>query len=211
MLIQQCYKRIVTLLAILVSFSVVSTQAQTDAFDGIPSGAYEVDLSHASIVWKVSHSGFSTYVGRFTDFSAALNLDTNNFTKSSVDVDIKVDSISTAYPWADEEDFDAKLSKDWFKSETYPSITFVTESVSSLIDGKAKVSGKMTMLGQTHPVVLDITFNKGAASHRFKKVPVVGFSATTSLDRTVWGLSKYAPNIGAVVTVEIEGEFLMKK
>ena len=80
-----------------------------------------------------------------------------------------------------------------------------------MVDNKAKVTGQMTMLGQSHPVVLDAVFNKGAASHPFKKVPIVGFSATTSLDRTVWGLSKFAPNIGAEVIVEIEGEFLMKK
>ena len=178
------------------------------ALDGIPAGAYGVDLSHASIVWKVSHLGFSTYVGRFTDFSADLNLDVDDFSKSSVKVDIKVDSIATAYPWVDKEDFDTVLAEDWFKSEEYPSITFSSKSVSGLVDGKAKVVGDMTMLGQTHEVVLDINLNKATANHPFKKVPVIGFSATTAIDRTIWGLSKYAPNIGASVVIEIEGEFI---
>jgi len=197
--------------ALLLLSSTTSLHAQEAGFGGAPSGAYSVDLTHASVVWKVSHLGFSTYVGRFNDFSAELNLDSNDFTNSSVDVDIKVDSIDTAYPFAEEEDFNQKLAKKWFKSESYPSITFKSKSVSDLVDGKAKVAGELGMLGQTHDVILDVTFNKGVASHPFKKVPVVGFSATTSIDRTVWGLSKFAPNIGAQVEIEIEGEFLKTK
>jgi len=211
MMIRKKTRIIAVLIAAIFTLVLTPTYGQSDALDGVPSGNYEVDLSHASVVWKVSHLGFSTYVGRFTDFSADLSLNTQDFTKSSVAVDIKVDSIATAYPWADKEDFDEKLSKKWFKSEEFPSITFTTTSVSPLVDGKAEILGDMTMLGQTHPVVLNVVFNKGTASHRFKKVPVVGFSATTSIDRTVWGFTKYAPNIGAVVAVEIEGEFLMKK
>ena len=199
----------------LLLVSMASLQAQesdssqqANGLDAVPSGAYSVDITHASVVWKVSHLGFSTYVGRFNDFSADLNLVSDDFSKSSVDVDIKVDSIDTAYPFPDEKDFNKKLSVDWFKSETYPSIIFKSKSVSELIDGKAKVTGDLVLLGQTHEVVLDVVFNKGTASHPFKKVPVVGFSATTSIDRTVWGFTKYAPNIGAQVEIEIEGEFV---
>lgn len=211
MIIQNIFRNTSVLLIVLFAFTLTPSHAQNDPLEGVLPGDYEVDLSHASVVWKVSHLGFSTYVGRFTDFSADLSLDAKDFTQSSVDVDIKVDSIATAYPWPEEKNFDEKLSKDWFKSAEFPSITFTTTSVSPLVDSKAKVSGQMTMLGESHPVVLEVTFNKGVASHPLKKVPVVGFSATTSLDRTVWGLTKYSPNIGVEVSVEIEGEFLMKK
>jgi len=203
--------------SLILSLSFLNAKAQTEVpvsnnpLDGIPSGEYAVDLTHASVLWKVSHLGFSTYVGRFNDFSANLTLDTEDFTKSRVDVDIKVDSIDTDYPFADEKDFNKILTEDWFKTDEYPSIIFKATSVSALVDNKAAVSGDMTMLGETHPVVLDVTFNKAAASHPFKKVPIVGFSATTTIDRTVWGVSKNAPAIGAEVLIEIEGEFLQSK
>jgi len=171
----------------------------------------EVDISHASVIWKVSHLGFSTYVGRFNDFTADLTLDSEDFTNSRVDVDIKVDSIDTDYPFADEKDFNKILAEEWFNSEEHPSIIFKATSVSALVDNKAIVSGDMTLLGESHPVELDVTFNKAVASHPFKKVPAIGFSATTAIDRTVWGLSKNAPGIGAQVAIEIEGEFLKSK
>ena len=201
--------------SLIFSMSFLTANAETEApsnpLEGIPSGEYAVDLTHASVLWKVSHLGFSTYVGRFNDFSAVLTLDTEDFSKSRVDVDIKADSIDTDYPFADEKDFNKILTEDWFKTDEYPSITFKATSVSSLVDNKATVSGEMTMLGETHPVVLDVTFNKAAASHPFKKVPIVGFSATTTIDRTVWGVSRNAPAIGAEVLIEIEGEFLQSK
>jgi len=186
-------------------------QESDNGLSSMVKGQYTLDLTHASIVWKVSHLGFSTYVGRFNDFSADLNLDPETFSKSSVEVDIKVDSIDTDYPLADEEDFNQKLSQSWFKSQEHPSITFTSRKVSDLVDNKAKVTGDLTLLGQVHEVVLDVTFNKATASHPFKRIPVVGFSATTSIDRTLWGLTKFAPNIGAQVAIEIEGEFQQPK
>jgi polyisoprenoid-binding protein YceI len=54
-----------------------------------------------------------------------------------------------------------------------------------------------------------VTLNGAAVSHPFKKIPALGFSATTTIDRTAWGLSKFAPIVGAEVRIEIEGEFTL--
>lgn len=185
-----------------------AAQAQETLLEGIPSGKYSVDLTHASVIWKVSHFGFSTYVGRFNDFSADVNLDVEDFSKSSVLVDIKVDSIDTAFPKPEEEDFDKKLSEGWFKSGDAPSIIFKSTKVSELDGDTFTIDGDMSMSGQTHPVTLNAKINGSTPSHPFAKKPLVGFSATTTIDRTTWGVSKYAPKIGAEVVVEIQGEFL---
>ena len=187
-----------------------SINASAASLDGIPSGTYNVDITHASVVWKVSHFGFSNYVGRFNDFSADINLDSDNFTKSTVAVDIKVDSIDTAFPYPEKEDFDEVLAEEWFKSGEHPSITFKSTSVSALDGDNFTIEGDLELMGQTHPVTLQATLNGATAAHPMKRVPIIGFSAKTTIDRTVWGLSKYAPKIGASVAVEIEGEFLSK-
>jgi len=174
----------------------------------MPSGKYSVDLTHASVVWKVNHLGFSTYVGRFNNFTADIDLNTEDFTKSSVAVDIKVNSIDTAYPNPEREDFDKTLSEKWLKSADAPSIMFKSTEVSNL-DGKSfTIKGEMSMAGQTHPVTLDAVINGSTPKHPFVKKPLVGFSATTTLDRTTWGVSKFAPSVGAEVSVEIQGEFI---
>lgn len=199
------------LIGLLVVGVILAAPAHSTELEEMPSGAYTLDLTHASVLWKVSHLGFSSYPGRFTDFTVDLSLDSADISKSEVAVDIKVDSIQTAYPYPEEEDFDAKLSKDWFKSGEFPSITFKSKNVSPLQGKRFTIAGDMTMMGKTEPVVLNATLNKAVTQHPFKKVPAIGFSATTTIDRTVWGLSKYAPNIGAVVEVSIEGEFLFEE
>jgi len=199
-----------TLSASLAASALLLSSVNASAADlkDMPSGTYNVDLTHASVVWKVSHLGFSAYVGRFNDFTADIELDTKDFQKSKVAVDIKVDSIDTAFPNPEEEDFNKKLSEKWFKSGDNASITFTSTSVSALEGDKFTINGDLNLMGKSLPVTLDAKLNGSTPSHPFKKVPLVGFSATTTIDRTAWGLSNYAPNIGAEVAVEIEGEFL---
>ena len=38
----------------------------------VPTGAYQIDKAHTSLVFRVSHLGFSTYTGRFTRVDAKL-------------------------------------------------------------------------------------------------------------------------------------------
>jgi len=195
-------------ITLLLAFSLSPLVASADELADLPSGKYNLELSHASIIWKVNHMGLSTYVGRFTDFSSELMLDTQNISKSSVAVEINTNSIATAYPWVEEEDFDKKLSEKWFKSKEFPFIKFISKSVEKTATNKLSINGDLTMLGITTPISLDATLNNAIASHFISKKPVIGFSASTTIDRTLWGVSKYAPNIvGAEVKIEIEGEF----
>lgn len=199
------------LCAIVGVFSYTSAVIADDdgaVLEGIPSGKYSVDLTHASVIWKVSHFGFSTYVGRFNDFTADIDLDTDDFAKSSVAVDIKVNSIDTAYPNPEKEDFNKKLSQSWLKSADAPSITFVSTEVSPLDGKNFTIKGEMSMAGQTHPITLNAKINGSTPSHPFVKKPLVGFAASGTIDRTTWGVSKYAPKVGAEVAVEIQGEFI---
>lgn len=199
-------------LATLAAASILSfsggIQAQTPIAEGMPSGEYALDLSHASVVWKLSHAGFSTYLARFADFDIKLNLDAEEFSKSAVEVDIKVASVQTAFPTG--PSFDEKIADSILNAGEHPSILFKSTSVSALTGQAFTIQGDMTMNGQTHPVTLNATLNKSVLSHPFKKVPAIGFSAVTTIDRTAWGVDKYAPTIGADVTIEIEAEFAQK-
>src|SRR5436309_2335668 len=49
-----------------------------------PAGAYKLDKSHASLILRASHLGFSTYTTRFSRFDVDLKLDPRNLSTSSV-------------------------------------------------------------------------------------------------------------------------------
>lgn len=178
-------------------------------FETLPSGVYELDLTHASIVWKVSHLGLSNYVARFSDFESSIQYNPDNIEASVVTASINPMSIETAYPNASEKDFDSILATDeaWFNAGAFSSIDFVSTNIEMTSKSTAVMTGELTFLGVSKPVTLDVVFNGAMKRQPFSGKPTMGFSASTVIDRTLWGMTKYAPNIGADVTVMIEGEF----
>lgn len=178
-------------------------------FNDMPQGEYRVDLSHASIVWKVSHLGLSDYVARFTNFDASIQYNPNNITKSKVTASIDPMSIQTAYPNAADKDFDKILAteKGWFNASKFTSIDFVSTSIQMVDDKNGVMEGDLSFLGVTKPVTLDVRFNGAMTRQPFSGKPTMGFSATTTIKRTDFGMSKYVPSIGDEVEVMIEGEF----
>ncbi len=178
-------------------------------FEKLPAGNYQLDLSHASVVWKVSHLGLSDYVARFADFDANIDYNPNDIEASRVTASINPLSIQTAYPNAAQKDFDKILATDkgWFNAGEFASIDFESTKIEMTSDTTATMTGNLTFLGVSKPVTLDVIFNGAMMRQPFSGKPTLGFSATTVIDRTQWGMDKYAPNIGAEVKVAIEGEF----
>jgi len=180
------------------------------AYNDMPTGAYKVDLSHASIVWKVSHLGLSNYVARFTEFDAAIDYNANDIEKSQVTASINPMSIQTAYPNAAEKDFNNILAteKGWFNANSFTSINFASTSIDMTSEKIAVMKGKLTFLGVTKEIFLDVVFNGAMTKQPFTGKPTMGFSATTNIVRSDFGMSKYVPSIGDKVEVMIEGEFI---
>ena len=165
--------------------------------------AFTFDAGHTYIGFEIDHLGFSKTLGEFTAYDGTLNLDRANLAASSIEVTIDTNSIDT-----DQADFDEHLrSADFFNVAAHPTMTFKSTKVEDLGNGALKVTGDFTMLGRTRPVVLDAKLNK-IAPHPFRPtIEVVGFSASTTIDRTQWGFDKYAPAVGAEVKIRIETEF----
>ncbi|MFT6388702.1 MAG: polyisoprenoid-binding protein YceI [Cellvibrionaceae bacterium] len=197
------------ILAVLSLAGCISWAFAKSPFNDMPQGEYKLDLSHASIVWRVSHLGLSDYVARFTEFDASIDYRPNNIEKSSVTASINPMSIQTAYPNAAKKDFNKELAMDkgWFNAGEFASITFTSTSLNMTAEKTAIMKGKLTFLGLTKEIVLDVTFNGAMTRQPFSGKPTMGFSASTNLMRSEFGMSKYVPNIGDSVEVLIEGEF----
>lgn len=178
-------------------------------FNEMPAGEYTLDLAHASVVWKVSHLGLSDYVARFAEFDASIQYKPNDIEDSKIVASINPMSIQTAYPGANEKDFDKILATDeaWFNASTFTSINFTSTSIKMTGEKTAVMQGDLRFLGVSKPVSLDVVFNGAMSRQPFTGKPTLGFSATTSIKRSDWGMTKFVPNIGDEVNVMIEGEF----
>jgi len=177
---------------------------------GMPSGLYKSDPAHTSLIWKVDHLGLSNYTARFTDVDIDLMFDAQNPLKSRVRATVDPTSIETHYPDKDKKDFNKKLAFEagWFNANKFPTITFRSTSITKTDDKKGTMIGDVTLLGITKSITFDVIFNKAIGNHPLKNKPVLGFSATGKLKRSDFGMTTYLPQIGDMINVVIETEFL---
>lgn len=178
-----------------------------------PAGVYGLDLTHASLTWRVMHLGLARYTARFAKFDSTLEIDPAKPEAAKLTVTIDPTSIRTDYPNAATKDFDKALATEerWFNAGKFPTITFASTKIERTGERTAKVTGDLNFLGVTKPTTLDVTFNGGMASHPFAKVGAIGFSATGKLKRSDFGMTALLPGIGDEVDLQIEVEYIQKK
>jgi len=162
---------------------------------------YKIDPTHTATVFSWNHFGFSTPSANFTDIQGVIKVDNAKPANSSVDVTIPVSSVNTNVPALDKE----FQQEGWFNAAKYPNITFKSTKVETKDKKHFKITGNLTVKGITKPVVLDAVLNK-QGEHPMAKVPAIGFNATTSFNRSEFGIGNYVPNVGDKITVNITTE-----
>lgn len=163
--------------------------------------SYTIDPTHTATVFSWDHFGFSTPSGNFSDIQGKIVVDNEQPAKSSVNVTIPVSSINTNVKALD----DHLKKADFFDAAKYPNISFKSTKVETQDKKNFKITGDLTIKGVTKPVVLDAVLNK-QAEHPMMKVPAIGFNATTSFDRSAFGLGANVPSVGDKITVQITTE-----
>lgn len=166
------------------------------------SGEYVLDPDHAYIIFKVSHLGLSTIVGRFNVVEGSLDFDPAKIEQMSLQGIIQASSIDV-----NNADLEKRLiGGAWFDSESYPQIVFKSTAVSQTDNQELAIKGVITMRGVSKELVLQAKFNGGADNILTGKY-TLGFSGTTQLKRSDFGMDAFAALVGDDVDVELFGEF----
>ncbi|MFP5449564.1 MAG: YceI family protein [Alphaproteobacteria bacterium] len=181
--------------------------AQAPAMPGQPeaarvaAGSYKVDTNHTQVVWSVDHMGFSTLYGMVGEMTGTLTLDPANLSAASLSIDIPLSGLTVT-----SEGFGQHLaSADFFEVEKFPTAKFVSTSV--VANGnEAKITGDLTLHGVTKLVVLDAKL-MGAGVNPMNKAQTVGFTATSTLKRSDFGLGYAAPVVSDEVELKITAAF----
>ena len=127
--------------AFLVSCDRLLTPDFNTDITELRGGAYTLDTDHATLLWKINHLGFSTFIGRFNDFDASLDFDPENIEASTLEV-----VINTAGLDINNDEFAEELRGDaWFNVEQFPQAAFKTTAFVESIDEDTFVfQGDMT-------------------------------------------------------------------
>jgi polyisoprenoid-binding protein YceI len=163
-----------------------------------------LDPNHSSAQFSVRHLGISTIRGTFNKVGGVV-VDSQGPSKASVNVTIDPNSIDTRVEMRDKD----LRSDHFFDVAKYPTITFASKSVESAGSGKLKVTGDLTMHGVTKEVVLDVDGptppmkDPRGTQHR-------GASATTTLNRSDYGMTYDAPMVGDQIGIQLDIELVDK-
>lgn len=184
-------KRLLSLL-VLGSFSCASFAA-----------TYQLEPVHTQILFFCDHLGFSKSQGEFLKFDGTFSFDPDNPQASTVKVTINTDSIDMDnQKWNDH-----MKNEDFFDVEKFPTMSFTSTKVEALADSKMNIHGDLTILGHTEPVVLNVMHNK-SGKHPFSGKYIAGFSATTEIKRSLFGMTYGLPALGDDIEIRLEVEGL---
>lgn len=182
--------------------------AQTTTRPDIETGTWTLDKAHTKIGFVAKHLMVSKVRGHFENFDAKVDV-ANDLSDSRIEVSLDAASITTGANDRDEH----LRSADFLDAENHPNLTFVSTDISR--DGDIwKVTGDLTIRGETRPVTLDAVY-EGAATDPWGNEHI-GFSASTTMTRADWGLTWNAPLEGGGwlvskdVTIEIEGQLVQQ-
>lgn len=168
---------------------------------------WTLDPSHSELTFKVKHLMISNVKGEFKTFSA--NVDVVDETQANITA-----AVDTASVFTNNTDRDEHLKgSDFFDSEKFPAMSFASVSVKRLDDDAFKVKGLLTIKGISKEVILDVEFggiNKDPWGNE-----KAGFSFTTKINRSEWGLNwNAALETGGVLVsdeVKISGDIQFVK
>jgi polyisoprenoid-binding protein YceI len=170
---------------------------------------WKLDPAHSSAEFKVKHMMISHVKGSFSGLSGTLTEDKNDPTRSTVDATIDIGTISTGDPQRD-----AHLkSADFFHHEQHPAMTFKSTKVEKKGEGEFRVTGDLTLHGETRPVTFAVEGPSAPGKDPWGNTRI-GLSATTKINRKDFGLSWNAALetggilVGEDVQITIEAQFI---
>lgn len=169
---------------------------------------YAIDPSHTSVIFGVSHLGYSFTYGRFDKVSGDFTLDPANPDAASFTLKIDAASVNTNDAKRDEH----LRNADFFNTGEFPLISFKSEKVAvKEVDGAQiyEVTGQLAMHGVTKPITLNLQKlgeGAGPSGQDFR----TGFNCQAKLSRSEWGMTKMVGPIGDEVAVTISFEGIRK-
>lgn len=187
-------------LTVLLAVSAALAPGHAAAADAV---TWRFDPVHTQITFFVDHLGFAHAAGRVRIAGGWFRFDPQDWSSAAVDVTIDLASLDMGEAkWSE-----AVRSGQFLDVARWPIARFVAQGLvtSGQPEGQAILRGELTLHGQTRPVELAVTFNRiGRDPYAFKRK--AGFSARTTLQRSAFGMKRYAEVVGETIDVRIEVE-----
>jgi polyisoprenoid-binding protein YceI len=151
----------------------------------LATGTWKIDTVHSHVGFAVKHMVVSTFRGRFEDYDGELVAGEDGTPR--LQGSVNVDSIVVK----DENLAGHLKSPDFFDSERYPQIRFLSTELSVADGGELEVQGELTIKDKTHRVTA-----RGSVSGPHVDIAgndKLGVELEAVIDRREFGLEWNAP------------------
>jgi polyisoprenoid-binding protein YceI len=147
------------------------------------TGSYVLDPTHTRLGFTVRHAMVSKVRGAFEQLEGSAVLDFEDPSRSTATVTFQIASINTGQAQRDEH----LRTNDFFDAASYPTGTFVSESVQVLDDTTFEMLGGLTLKGVTKPVTITWE-HTGTATDPYGNLRA-GFEGRATINRKDWGIT----------------------
>ncbi len=162
---------------------------------------YRFDLVHSQVWFSVAHQGFSHPLGRLRIRDGWFSFDEDDWSNSRVDVTIDL----TSADLGDAEWNQAVRARSLLDTERWPVARYVGERVQKTSDEGGTIHGQLHFRGHVLPVDVVFRCNRlGNDPYVFKRK--AGFSASATLQRSAFGMTRFAGVVGEDVSLRLEIE-----
>ena len=149
-------------------------------------GNYELDKTHSTVHFAVSHVGVSSFRASFGAIDARLVLENG---RAELEASAVVESLSIVDPPEFREH--VVRGDDFFSAGAHPELTFRSTSVELGGDGRAAVSGDLVLRGVSAPVSASGTYS-APTEDPFGHTRI-GLQLEATIDRRTWGMGWQMP------------------
>lgn len=170
------------------------------------TAVFRIDPEHTQVEFAVKRFGFTSVLGVFPSPQGEVTLDEKAPDRSSVHVLVQTSTVDTNLRARD------KIVQGalWLDAAKYPTMSFTSTKVTRIGASDAEVAGDLTLHGESHPIILRVHLNK-LGSYIETSGTAAGFSATTTLARSRFGMKTALGLIGDEVTIRIEALAVSEK
>jgi polyisoprenoid-binding protein YceI len=163
---------------------------------------YTIVSKISRVSFTLLHQGFIQLVGVARLAPGGFTFDPDDWSRSAIAVAMPTRSIDMG-----DSTWNAQIRSDpeWAKLWATPTIEFRSTALVRTDAMHGRLEGTLSMAGVTRPVTLQVTVNK-LGINEVSEFRSVGFSATTTIQRSRWGLDAYSDLVGDDMAVQVQVE-----
>jgi polyisoprenoid-binding protein YceI len=164
------------------------------------AGRYVLDKKASRMEFCVSHFPFSEVRGNFAEFEGGFVIPPTALERSHVDVVLEPASVDTRSKIIDR----MVTGEEFFDVQRYPEIRFVSTGIQLTGNGKARLTGELTLLGVSRPASFDVSY---AFEEFDPKTPEreMTFCATSEISRSDFGMEGLPGVVSDKIRLRVRG------